>query len=295
MLDFEQLAAWALASQIGLPLAVFCGVSALEVLRPERRRERGRRWPWATNLALEIGNQMLMRWIALYAIAVAALKIIGSPQSNVFELVHHWAGDWAVLAAGCLLLDLLGYLLHRLEHAVFPLWCLHALHHSDVDVDASTAVRHHPLEVLISTALVLPVILMLGVPLWVLPIYGLLAQIMQLVQHANWRMPERAEALLSLVLATPGLHRAHHATDPQYYDTNFGTVLSVWDRLFTTLGPRLPHSGPAASAFGLTDFRDDRYARPVGALLLPFLVRRERAVLAPAPAPVPLPDPTPTL
>lgn len=275
MFNLEQLIAWVAAGQLALPLAVLGVFAAWEAVRPERSRELGRRWRWVTNLGLEIASHVLMRWVALYAITVAALKAVGSPQANVFESIHHAAGPWVVLVAACVLLDFLSYLVHRLEHAVFPLWCLHAVHHADVDVDASTAVRHHPLEVLVTSLLLLPLILVLGLPLWVLPIYGLLVQIAQVAQHANWRLPERAEALLSLLLVTPGFHRAHHATAVQHHDTNFGTVLSVWDHFFSTTGPRLL-DGSTAPAFGLADYRDQRFARPDGALLLPFVILRDR-------------------
>jgi transposase InsO family protein len=51
------------------------------------------------------------------------------------------------LVAEFLLLDLLHYLVHRLEHAVPFFWRIHAPHHSDPDVDVTTAVRHHPIEI----------------------------------------------------------------------------------------------------------------------------------------------------
>jgi sterol desaturase/sphingolipid hydroxylase (fatty acid hydroxylase superfamily) len=288
MVTTEQLTAWAAQGHLWLWLAVLCCLALWEAFRPERRRESGRLWRWATNLGLELFNGVLMGWIALYAITVAVLQALGNPHTNVFEPLQLWGGPWAVLVAGCLLLDLVSYLVHRLEHGVFALWCIHAVHHSDVDVDASTSVRHHPLEILLSGVIALPLVLMLGIPLWVPLIFGVLVQIAQVMQHANWRLPERLEDWLSLVLMTPGVHRAHHATTAQYYDTNFGTVLSVWDRLFSTLGPRLPH-GPAAPTFGVTGFRGPRYTRPDGALLLPFVMWRDGNQAAASQNPKPTP------
>jgi sterol desaturase/sphingolipid hydroxylase (fatty acid hydroxylase superfamily) len=276
MFQAEQLAVWAGAVQTGLPLALLGGLAAWEAVRSERHPVRSRRWRWVTNLGLEATTQLLLRWVPLYAVTVAGLQLVGNPRADFFAPVQAGAGSWAVLAAAGLLLDLTGYLIHRLQHALFPLWCLHAVHHADVDVDASTAVRHHPLEALVSGLLLLPLILVLGVPLWTLPIYGLLVQVAQLLQHANCRWPERAETLLSLVLVTPGLHRAHHAAEARYGDSHFGTVLSVWDRLFGTFGRCLPQ-GLAAPVFGLRDSRQDRDARPVGALLLPWRLLRGHA------------------
>jgi hypothetical protein len=49
--------------------------------------------------------------------------------------------DAALSLAGLLPLDLLHYLVHRLEHAVPFFWRIHAPHHSDPDVDVTTARR----------------------------------------------------------------------------------------------------------------------------------------------------------
>ena len=36
-------------------------------------------------------------------------------------------------------------------------------------------------------------------------------------------------------LVSPAMHHIHHSSDPQHYDSNFGTALAVWDRLAGTL------------------------------------------------------------
>ena len=158
----------------------------------------------------------------------------------------------------------------RLEHALFPLWRLHAVHHADVD--ASTAVRHHPIEAILNGIVMLAFMLVLGMPLWTLPTYAVIALAVQAAQHANLKLPARLERSLGLALMTPGLHRTHHASTPEYYGTNFGTVLSVWDRCFFTLAPPLPDRDPPS--FGVAPFQAERYARPHWALFLPFVMRR---------------------
>ena len=42
---------------------------------------------------------------------------------------------------------------------------------------------------------------------------------------------------LEYILVTPSHHRAHHASNPQYLDKNFGDVLIIWDRIFGTFVP----------------------------------------------------------
>ena len=48
------------------------------------------------------------------------------------------------------------------------------------------------------------------------------------------------ENLLSQVIITPSLHRTHHSTLRQEHDSNYGIVLSLWDRLFGTRKELVP-------------------------------------------------------
>jgi sterol desaturase/sphingolipid hydroxylase (fatty acid hydroxylase superfamily) len=145
------------------------------------------------------------------------------------------------------------------------------VHHADIDVDATTAVRHHPFETIFIGMALLLLVLLLGMPLWALPIYAVLAQAVQLSQHANVRLPARLDAALGLLFMTPGRHRTHHAATPEYYNANFGTVLPVWDRWLWTLSPPLPEQNPPS--FGVELFQAERYGRPYWALALPFVMK----------------------
>ncbi|MGL1316141.1 sterol desaturase family protein, partial [Vibrio parahaemolyticus] len=60
------------------------------------------------------------------------------------------------------------------------------------------------------------------------------------LEHGSIKLPARFSALLSLAVITPALHRRHHAADRTQLNTNFGTILSIWDRVFGTLAPSLP-------------------------------------------------------
>ena len=42
---------------------------------------------------------------------------------------------------------------------------------------------------------------------------------------------------LEWLLVTPSHHRAHHGSNPEYVDRNYGNVFIVWDRLFGTFEP----------------------------------------------------------
>jgi sterol desaturase/sphingolipid hydroxylase (fatty acid hydroxylase superfamily) len=270
----EHLAAVAQGKQVWLLAGLFAAAALIEAWRPERARILPRGWRWATNLGLHLFGQWLFIAMVPASVAVWFLLKVGGPHVAAFAPVGAWGGAWAVLVTALVLLDLFSYLQHRLMHAFFPLWRMHSVHHSDIDVDVATAVRHHPLEIIFSGMTALLLMLVIGMPPWALPIYATLGLAVQLAQHANLRLPASLDAALGLVLMTPGLHRTHHAVTPEHYNSNFGTVLSVWDRSFRTLAAPLPEKNPPG--FGVAPFLAERYARPHWALLLPFVLRPER-------------------
>jgi len=267
----DTLSALALHGRFWLLGACLAAAALIETWRPERARHLPRGWRWATNLGVHILSDILVRVIAPYALALWLLTKIGGPHFQAFAPLEAWGGPWAVLAASCLLLDLTSYLLHRLQHAVFPLWRLHAVHHADIDVDATTAVRHHPFEAAVNAVALLLLILVIGMPPGALPVYAAFVLAQEIFVHANVRMPPRLDAALGLLFVTPGLHRTHHAASPEYFNANFGTVLSIWDRAFRTLMPPLPAEDPPG--FGVAPYLEKRYASPFWALVLPFVMR----------------------
>ena len=50
--------------------------------------------------------------------------------------------------------------------------------------------------------------------------------------HGNVNIPFGLQDRLERVVVTPRMHRAHHATHGACFNTNFATILSVWDRVF---------------------------------------------------------------
>lgn len=157
---------------------------------------------------------------------------------------------WLLVLISFLLIDLLAYLTHALFHGAPWLWRLHRAHHSDAVMDASTGVRHHPVEALVSAAFQLTVFAILGVPLLVILAYGLITTLWQFVTHADVRLPEPIDRALRLVVVTPGMHRVHHSVRMDEGNSNFGMVLSVWDRLFGTYRRR-PAAERAGMALGI--------------------------------------------
>ena len=163
-----------------------------------------------------------------------------------------------------LILDLTGYWLHRAYHKMGALWRVHRAHHCDLELDFSTTFRHHPGEVVVNLIVIYLVMSTLSLaPSQVIP-YVIAVRAVQLFAHSNIRLNARAESVINLLIVTPGTHQFHHSTHQPETDSNFGEVLTIWDRLFGTFTS--PQESAEPHTFGLKEFSKAQDQR-VGALL----------------------------
>jgi len=145
----------------------------------------------------------------------------------------HW--PWlAVLAVALLAETFAAYWAHRITHQTPLLWRLHRVHHADNAVDLSTSFRNHPLELLITLPVSAVVVLIVGMPQSVVVATQTLLAGVTLWQHADLALPQRLDRALSWVIVTPRLHRLHHNPARATHDSNYGELLTLWDRLFGT-------------------------------------------------------------
>ncbi|MSO89251.1 MAG: sterol desaturase family protein, partial [Rhodospirillaceae bacterium] len=155
------------------------------------------------------------------------------------------------------------------------------VHHTDVQMDVSTTVRFHPLELVVSMPVLLGMAMLLGIPPLALILYELLDAAMAVFTHANVRLPDRVDRALRLVLVTPAMHRLHHSAHQPETDSNYGAILTWWDRLFGTYRVR-PPAELSTIRLGLEEWRDRRTASLWWLLRLPF-ASAGMAHLAPQP------------
>jgi sterol desaturase/sphingolipid hydroxylase (fatty acid hydroxylase superfamily) len=177
---------------------------------------------------------------------------------------------FAEFALGFLLLDVFDYGFHRLIHRVRWLWLIHAVHHSDTRLDATTGVRFHPAEVTIQVVLKTGLLLTLGIPLWVEGARAVFVNPANLLQHANVAFPDWVERWFSWLLVTPAMHRIHHSPEMLENNSNYGAILSIWDRIFGTY--RRPQKVPLQNV-GLRKLQDDSWQTLVGMLMTPVRAR----------------------
>lgn len=252
-----------LVSSIGSILAAMAVLAALEMAIPLRARGPWSRAHLGPNLALTFlafATNGLLSAALVLALAVAEKHGLGL-------LYRAGLSPWASALVALLVLDLSFYVGHRSMHRFPWLWRFHRVHHSDPAVDVTTTVRQHPGESVIRYAFTAAFALPLGASPAAFLLYRSAVAFAGLLEHANLRVPGRIDAALSLVFTWPTFHKVHHARDPRFTDTNYGNLVSWWDRLFGTFTPA--RAGREVE-YGLDDLDDRATQRTLGLLWLPF-------------------------
>jgi sterol desaturase/sphingolipid hydroxylase (fatty acid hydroxylase superfamily) len=230
--------------------------------RPEQAVDEAAGQRWLANFSLFAINVSARLWLAPLIAAATGPWPVHLPLPAAPGL------RYLILLPA---LDLTVYLLHRMFHAIPWLWRLHAIHHTDIALDVSTTVRHHPVE---ATSIVFALVAiggLLGATPSEIAVYTTLAFAVQLVAHANVRLPRFVAAGLGAVVVTPQFHRFHHACDVELSNANYGEILVVWDRLFRTAVA--PQEADVPAAFGVAAYLAPRFRSLGWILIQPFLAR----------------------
>jgi sterol desaturase/sphingolipid hydroxylase (fatty acid hydroxylase superfamily) len=127
-----------------------------------------------------------------------------------------------------------GWLVHLVQHKTKILWRFHVIHPSDNNVDVTTSLRHHPIESVLRGIFFLMGVAVSGSPVYTVMIYQTLLVLSTQFTHANINLPKWIDAPLSYLIVSPNMHKVHHHWQQPYTDSNYGAVLSIWDRLLGT-------------------------------------------------------------
>jgi len=169
---------------------------------------------------------------------------------------------------GTVVLDFsFGYFAHRFLHHSPFLWRFHRVHHSDSFVDVTTTYRTHPVESVWRSSCLLVPIALLGIPAAAVVIYRLLAAVNGIFEHANLRLPTPLDTMMSSLWVTPNMHKVHHSRVTAETDTNYGNLLSVYDRAFGTF---TPSARALTVEYGLEDADDAKMRSMKDLLVMPW-------------------------
>jgi len=218
-----------------LRLSLFLGLVvmllALEWVMPFRAPVQSKLHHVSTNLVILGSNALAIQFLGGWALLLWSSHV----NSETWGLLHQFQLEpISHVVLSVILLDLIYYGAHRLNHRVPFLWRFHRAHHSDLDVDVTTSGRFHPGEALITTGIKGVSVLALGVS----PVGFLVSETALFAagqfQHSNLRLPAVLERWLRFVIVTPPMHWIHHSRRPADHHSNFGVMISIWDRWFGT-------------------------------------------------------------
>ncbi|MFB8790422.1 MAG: sterol desaturase family protein [Potamolinea sp.] len=180
-----------------------------------------------TNFALGILNAAITR-IALAGVYTWAFTTPDKP--GLFQFL-------STAAAGVLsflLLDIYHYGWHVLMHMWPIAWRFHRVHHCELTMNISTAYRFHAVEVLSSNIPQVFLVWLFGIDLVPYLIYKGLFAAVEAFQHSNWALSPKVDKFLRYFIVTPDHHRVHHSQIVKETDSNYASLLTIWDRLFGT-------------------------------------------------------------
>ncbi len=220
---------------------LYCLVRPLEKWRPAEsfQNPQDRRTDLLYTLLHRLGGFALMSFAVLSPLlnsAEAQLRLLGISRFQLDDIAALGTAPLLLFVCYLLVLDFVGYWVHRAQHRLTLWWQLHALHHANTSLSLWSDNRNHLLDDLILNVISAVVAWFIGVEPTQYLLLVMLSRLLQSVQHANIVLPfgyvgER-------LLVSPRFHRAHHAISSGYEGPargcNFGVLLPWWDALFGT-------------------------------------------------------------
>jgi sterol desaturase/sphingolipid hydroxylase (fatty acid hydroxylase superfamily) len=235
-----------------------------ETWRPFFGQGEGRVRHAGHNLAIALFNTVMLGLVfGLVTATVAAWA-----EQNQFGLLNALGlGGPIRFGLALVLLDGWMYVWHRANHTIPFLWRFHRMHHSDRHMDVTTATRFHLGEHVGASILRLGLIPLLGFEVWNLVVYDTLVIAITQFHHADISIGP-CDRWLRLFIVTPYMHKVHHSHWRPETDSNYSTVLSIWDRLAGSLRMR---SDPKTLVFGLDELTEPGWQSWWGMMKTPFV------------------------
>lgn len=194
---------------------------------------RKRSYPWR-EMATTAGVYLLRLSARFLAPAIVAPLSFFIWTRSPFDIPYDTAWGLALLF---LAEEFAYYWMHRCSHEIRWLWASHVVHHTPEQLHLASAFRLGATELLSGNWL-------FHLPLYCLGFNPVAVGAMSAI-NLSYQFLLHTEAVRSLgplewVLNTPSHHRVHHASNPEYIDRNYGGMIIIWDRLFSTFARERP-------------------------------------------------------
>lgn len=249
--------------------AVFVIMLLAEGMRPLRAR-------------IETKLRHTIRNLSTGGISLAVMTLLQAP---LLVPVARWAehhdvgivrwlnvpGPWSVIVA-MVLLDYTLWWWHWASHVVPVLWRFHLVHHVDLDLDSSTALRFHFGELTLSIFYRAAQIVVIGASPFSVWLWQTILFASILFHHGNLRLPLQFERILVRLFVTPRMHGIHHSDRRAETDSNWSSLLSIWDSLHGTLRLDVPEE---TIRIGVPAYRQPRQVSFARILVLPLIPQRD--------------------
>jgi len=235
-----------------------------ELIRPYRKPSISKAERIITNMALTITNSIILNAVFFTATLSVASHVTDNRAGFMNML---FLPQWLRIVLIILFMDFMLYIWHLLNHIMPLLWRFHRVHHSDINMDVSTASRFHIGELSMSAIIKTGLIYFIGADILSIVIFESLLVFAAQFQHSSLRVPAGFENVFWILFVPPSMHRIHHSVKIYERDTNYGTILSLWDRMFGTILKDVSQEGIIV---GLGPYRDAINLKIHHLLLMPF-------------------------
>lgn len=191
-------------------------------------RHKFRKESYKVPFLIIIVNRIISR---LMGISVLLLAI------GIFQkyAIIHTSLTWYWFIYGYLVYELNNFIRHYLTHKVRLLWCFHSVHHSSEELNSSITLTTFFVENLYTEFFAAMFCMLLGVQPIMLFAIMILDSIWGAFVHISEESMKNARlGFLEKFILTPSHHRVHHGRNPLYMDTNFCSIINIWDILFKT-------------------------------------------------------------
>ena len=227
---------------------------------PKKRMEHG-----VKNIFIAIINSVFIVFL------FSSLTVITAnyTEQNNFGFVHLFHLNelyYSILAF--IIMDLWNYTWHRINHRIPFLWRFHRMHHSDPNMDVTTSIRFHFGEIIISSTFRLLIILLVGIPIWVMVFYDTTLLICTIFHHSNIQLPDKVDRFIRALIVSPNMHKVHHSRIKIETDSNYSSFLTIWDRIFGSFRLKDDYS---EINFGLDNYDEEDKQSLIGLIKTPLI------------------------
>ncbi len=210
-----------------LAMLAFTLLLVIEKIKPYRHfSQKIYKESFVTNTTAFLVNNLILTVLRASSLFLVAQQF---SSFGLLSSLENGTVKWLLAFA---LFDLAIYAWHFVSHQYEWLWRFHKIHHSDKSFNVSTGFRFHVFDLLLEIIYKCVFVIVIGVNAYIVLSIEIIELFFIFFHHSNIRIPH--EELLSQVIITPSLHRPHHSTLREEHDSNYGIVLSLWDRMFNT-------------------------------------------------------------